>query len=396
MSGQIEIIYAGRLSQGSVSHRFGGNLKHYSFRRGVPFRVPRALAEKLAKKPQYIVGALPFTRFHEDYDFGALLVRRFGALGDLIMLRAVVAALKKAVPQFWYGLTTQSRYAKVFQHDTVFEEVVEDTVVPRLPYLGELYLDGVVEVDHSGDPLSHVHRVKLFWEHLVKDLNLKLPTELDWDIPIGSANVGFANDWLAKRDLAREDRVRPLVGVQVRGSGKMKTLPPKEVVKLVGKLLHEDYDVLLIDQQPNTHLATLKGVYEAPGRSVLDVVALMKNLDAVICMDSGVLWLAHVAKLPTICLMGPTRPEERISLHPLYRDGLVTAVMMNDLVRLPGRTGCPACFENAKACSYTYACINQVSVDEYYGQISEDLRVFTQGRREGYANRDRDMSEVQV
>jgi len=276
-------------------------------------------------------------------------------------------------------------------------EVVRDDRRPARGFLGELYLDGVVEVDHSGDPLSQTHRVKLFWEHLVGDSGLTLPAELDWDIPIGPASERFARNWMRSRGLSRDERVRPLVGVQVRGSGAMKTLPPAEVSDLVNRLLAEDYDVLLIDHGANP-LAARERVYQAPGRKVLDVVALMKELDAVICTDSGVLWLAHVAKIPTVCIMGPTRPEERISMHPLYREGLVTAVCLNELLVLPGKKkpGCPACFENAKACSHTFACINAVSVDRFYGQISGDLGKFTLGRRETYAANSRKMSEVPV
>ena len=384
----VEVIYAGRLHRGRIG--LCKDQRYVDFKRGVPFRVSRELADVLRKKPEWVVGAQPFARFHEEHGHGFLLVRRFGALGDLIMLRAVMGAMRKAFPMFFYGLQCQPRHVGIFKHDPLWLEVVGDNTRARHDYLGELYMDGVVEVDHTGEEESRTHRVNLFWRHLVKDFEQNIVRELDWDIPLGADSYEFAETWLAERGLMREQRVRPLVALQVKGSGPVKTLPLPEIKNLLNMLVQRDFDVILIDQQSHPELLTERGrIFEVPGRTVLEVTALMKYLDTVLCMDSGVLWLAHIAKVPTLLFLGPTRPEERISMHPLYEEGLAAAVRMNEYVTVPPRKtpGCQSCFENAKECGYKYLCMNSVPVSRLEDEIFTLLDRFTGPRRGGYERR---------
>jgi ADP-heptose:LPS heptosyltransferase len=68
-------------------------------------------------------------------------------------------------------------------------------------------------------------------------------------------------------------------------------------------------------------------------------------------MDSGILWLAHVASCPVLTLLGPTREEERVSLHPLYPEKAKS-------INIANMIGCTPCFETKARCGGKVNCMN--------------------------------------
>lgn len=324
------------------------NRRRFIFPFGKTVKVPDAFAERL-------LGTLEFVR--ED-DFGRpvvdcheqgskLLFRRWGAMGDLLMFRAAVSAFLR-FHDYDVVLRCQERFKDLFVEDPLWEGVHAIGVGPNHPCDGAVTFDQVAEADHRG---IKTHRVSLFLKAMTKEPITLTPE--DWRLPIPKAAHAWVKRHLRARGLLREQRGdMPLIGVHTRGSGSMKSLPREAGQMLVKRLREAGRLVMLLepDSREAKHYMVDDEVFEMAGRDALHGISLIEHLDLLICMDSGPLWMAHCANCPILAILGPTRPEERISLHPRYPQ-LAEAVCLNQLI------GCEACFEAARACNGAYRCM---------------------------------------
>jgi ADP-heptose:LPS heptosyltransferase len=83
-------------------------------------------------------------------------------------------------------------------------------------------------------------------------------------------------------------------------------------------------------------------------------------------MDSGMLWMAHAASCPVLVLLGPTREEERVSLHPLYPEK-AKSISIAEMI------GCQACFETQKFCKRNISCMKDFNEDQLLETIKSKL-----------------------
>lgn len=348
--------------------------KYYVFNNRVPRSVPDELAERLLRQDDFLlaedVGRCVADRLPSG---GTVLCRRWGAIGDLLMLRATASAFVREHPSYTLQLRTEDRFEYLFAGDPVWEvrhrgrrrTGADDKLwgpgvePPKHPDPDlNFSFDQVAEQDHRG---VQKHRVDLFAEAMV-NRTLKIRPE-DWQIPVSALAADYVAAWLGKRALNRDARTRPLVGLQVRGSGKMKSIPEGQVKKLAAELAAEA-DVVLIEHDPRqvweaAGSPTSGRVFAMPGRDALHAIELLRAVDLCVCFDSGVLWMAHCAAAPVLCIMGPTRPEQRLSYHPGYPEK-AQAFLMNEIVELKkGEKGCPACFEAAERCRQKFSCMQE-------------------------------------
>lgn len=298
---------------------------------------------------------------------GHLLMRRWGAMGDLLMLRASVAAFCRVHPEFTFTIRCQVRFKHLFVHDDLWAGVI-GMGDPRdaTEFTGIAMMDQVAEADHRG---VEAHRSELFLrklDGLEHEIEL---TAADWEMPIPSPVVKWVADRLCRQGLQRQDRNRPLIAVQVRGSGEMKSLPLQVAKRLIQRMVVVG-DVILIenDSKVADECSVSDQVFTMPGRDVLHGIELLKNCDVAVTMDSGPLWMAHSALCPVVAILGPTRPAQRTSMHPVRAE----AVALNELI------DCPACFERADACNHKYTCMRDqpnwdVVVDLIAGRVEAIL-----------------------
>jgi hypothetical protein len=348
----IEIAYIGGRNKVEIPHR----KQMVKFENRKPRFVPDDLAMKLVRQDNFVL-AEDLVRTLEELmpEGGLVLARRWGAVGDLIMLRAAISAFTRHNGAFRFILKCHDRYAPLFKRDRLWVRPKEqpDPILGTPPLeekASPFSFDQIAEQDHRGVQES---RVDLFLRAMT---NAKLDVRReDWDIPTSEAAKKYVAGWLEKRGLG-PGRARKLVALQVRGSGKMKSLP-REQVQAIAKALTEHADVVLIEPNVSETFAG-DGIHSMPGRDAMHSVELLRHVDLCICYDSGVLWMAHVAAAPVLCIMGPTRPEQRLTYHPLYPDK-VRAVLLNQVVELKGKVGCAPCFEAAEACQKSYACMQK-------------------------------------
>ena len=327
------------------------------FERGVPRRVRSGLAKLLQKKPQWVVGdRYPLAQLIGDSrEPIRILIRRFGALGDLIMLRAVVHSFTKLFPWVSFGLRCEDRHLAIFKNDPLWIEKLGYSDNCEIEYSGTIILDGIAEVDHSRRAEEQVHRVDLFTRFLLKGVDM-IGKKLDitWHLPIGYEDRTWVQKWMISQKIARHQLDgSPLIALQMRGSGEMKSLPESHVRELALNLAEYGHVVLLDPDNYYEDLLQKSNKIHQPQTDVLKIASILEYVDCCVTMDSGILWICHCTKTPVVCLLGPTRPSERITLHPLYKDGLARTIELNEIIH------CPPCFETANRCSWRYDCLRQ-------------------------------------
>jgi ADP-heptose:LPS heptosyltransferase len=264
-------------------------------------------------------------------DASRYYLRRQYSLGDVLMIAPVIRHLRKM------GLDaimrTSIKYLQIFNGLQIPTEVIERKLDFSVP---GIILDGTVERDHEIPRWHKKHRVHIYMEVL----GLKeRPREVDWSCDLkrfGDPPGDFFN--------------KPYFVFQWAGSTYKKQLPEKTASYLIKKMTNEGMRIAVLGKLPKT-------VKENEAVSIISHQANMAHLFPIIgkaqfliTMDSAPLWISHFVKVPTIALLGPSRPQERLSLHPLYPKH-ANAIQLNKEI------GCPACFEQAKACSDSMKCL---------------------------------------
>lgn len=341
---RTEIVYVG--DRDSVGKEFAR--ARYTFFQGKPVPVPDDFAETLMASGDFILAAEAIKTIDQRFPGKAsVMFRRWGALGDLIMFRAACAAYRRLRPDISIALRCGSSSAGVFDHDPLWEKVLVNGGMREYPHVASF--DQVAEADHRG---VTKHRCTLFLERMTSQPITILPE--DWIIPAHPGVEEWVNRHVSAFGIDRRSRRVPLVAVQVRGSGAVKTLPTDAMRSILLRLADE-YNVILIENSHETarQFAIRDNIFTMPGRDPLHTIALLRHhVDLALVMDSGALWMAHSAPCKTVAILGPTRPSERMSMHPMG-DRAVGWVLLNELIN------CPACFEAAAACKRKFSCMRE-------------------------------------
>lgn len=244
-------------------------------------------------------------------------IQRTFALGDMLMLVPVVRYLRT------FGYDPRIRTSDLFKEILTYLGIlVELTERPHLGGFG-IVLDGTIERDHRDRSLSYFHRVHIY----LKALGVKeLPEKVDWSCDLSQ---------LPKIDVGDG----PYIAFQDSGSTPVKRLQSDSVRYIYEGFKKEGVKVISISDTIGKHLP-----------SALHLFALIAKAKCLISMDSGPLWISHFTKTPVVCIFGPTRPKERLTLHPLYPEGVVG-------VELSKEIKCKPCFEHAEKCGDRIDCL---------------------------------------
>ena len=212
-------------------------------------------------------------------------------------------------------------------------------------------LDYLVERDHIYKNLQTLHRCEL----LFKAIGVEMPETLDWSMDLSElpkAPVDF-NDYVV---------------VQFKGSGVKKSLSDPAISVLLDKFAESGVNTVVVGEKtqgipPSNLISFLDRTLSLP-----NLFSAIAHAKALICMDSGPLWISHFVSTPVICIMGPTRPSERLSLHPLYPEGAL-AVRLNEEIE------CESCFEMAEACKRRIDCLH-IEPEKIWDRLEPALMKF--------------------
>ena len=136
-----------------------------NFERCVWKDVPDIIAQELIKGNFFISEKdVQFNKTLFDKKNKNLAIKRFGALGDLIMLLPVIRYINRKAERIVFTLITSECYINIFKPETeTFRDVISLTKYKKQDYDRILYLDGVLEKDHSlTNSERMIHRTKLY------------------------------------------------------------------------------------------------------------------------------------------------------------------------------------------------------------------------------------------
>jgi ADP-heptose:LPS heptosyltransferase len=287
--------------------------------------LPEEMARRLRGVPATIQPVGSVVDLLQKQPAAGVRLVRFGGLGDVCMLLPVVRALQATFPTAQF--TIETNYDDLFAADPTLRR-------RPMPASRRILLDDWLELDHTGDPVySHVPRIDLYG----RALGIALEPPVSWDLQLDEDDERVAAELV-------QTSARTTIAVQLKGHAPHRSLGPQLIGPLVDALRPLGRLVLLDDDR--TFGPTGDGIVNLAGKTTpRQAIAVLKRCDAALTMESGVFWLAHIAKVPTVCLFGPTRPSERITHHPRYPHG-VKAVVMNDLLT----PHCPPCWGNGSHC----------------------------------------------
>lgn len=285
-----------------------------------------------------------------------ITIHREYALGDLIQVIAAARLIKKRynIDEIW--IITNERF--VDDLNFCFSDIKfmtnEVLIHSSLDFGFVFTIDGILERDHSlQNKENHKHRIEILLNYF--NITEFDKSELDWSLKI-------------KGDIVMPElkHDKKIIGFQLRGSGFMKTLPSQMVKDIITELTKKYY-VALIDQDKDkgfegTNILNFCGKFRTS-----QVIELLRRCDLCFTMDSGVLWMAHVANCPTITFLGSTREEERITLHPQYPDKAKA-------IDLTKYVGCEPCFETRVRCKGAINCMNKVNYDMISVELLEKVK----------------------
>lgn len=285
-----------------------------------------------------------------------ITIHREYALGDLLQVIAVARLIKKRynIGEIW--IITNERFVDDLNY--CFKDIkfmsAEVLINSSYEFGFTFTIDGILERDHSlQNTENSKHRVEILLNYF--NITEFTKEELDWSLNLRGGLV-----------MPQLKTDKKIIGVQIRGSGFMKTLKPDMVRRIVEELAKDHY-VALIDQDADKgfegkNILNLCGKLKTP-----QVIELLRRCSLCLTMDSGVLWMAHVANCPTITFLGSTREAERISLHPQYPEKA-------KCIDLTKYVGCSPCFETRARCKGAVNCMNRVNYDMISVELFEKVK----------------------
>lgn len=306
----------------------------------------------------------PFEPFNLDdlHNQPVVTFIRTYALGDVIQLIPVVRKLKKFYNIGRVYILTPENYFRPLSHlytDITFmvPTVIDGGIRDRLGIV--FNLDYCLELDHNPDNSeSRKHRVQNYLEIF----NVSDVSDVEWK----TDKLSFKSLY-SKIDLD-DDKSMKKIALQLRGSSQVKTLPHNYMKQLASKLA-EKYQVILLDYDKNYGFNGTNIINACGKLDIYECVALLSKMECCICMDSGILWLAHSANCPVVTILGPTRESERLSLHPLYPDKARSINIAKDMI------GCEPCFETRENCKGAINCMRNFNWEELNSKIFEQLNL---------------------
>lgn len=373
----ISVCYVGDFTEIQVRFR-GHNPMNVTLIRGVPKVIGAAQAHHFLNKPspQFIIEHIgPDNRPVGDYSH--ILVRRSGALGDVISTHAALYALKiKYGDKLRITYQVALQYAYLFEGHPIYDRVIAWNTDDAERTAKLLHIDGIVsldrlfETDHlpNGPRDSRIDRTwktlgKLNFPWFQTDFSDLTP---DFSLQIPETDRKQAFDWLHRQKLDRDSRTVPLIAVAGASITDARTPHPGAVRRMLDEILAKGYYVYMVDGS-STQNWNEPRIVTLAGCSVRTSLAIMEHCDVAVTPDSGSMWMAHTVPMPLLVVLGPTPPETKCNYHPLGGVGAVKVIQTNKWI------DCPACYEYAAACDFKYACMKQVDHERFANEAMKAI-----------------------
>jgi heptosyltransferase-2 len=276
-----------------------------------------------------------------------ILVNKFWALGDSIVLLPTLQALKKQFPQAELHVLAHPRNKVVFEGQPFIDSIVDFSFFNIIKSIGKydvcidaepaLNVSAVVAFMTSKYAIGFNHGIRsrlyngtvLFnkEQHMVQNyldcariLGVKSDLEKLIPLVISSEEKKFVSDYMKKNSLSNKDFI-VCIAPGVAESVKYRMWPIENVAKLADMLVKKHKaKIVLVDSKMNEGVIqqiqslmkekSINAVPEFGSFSKIKMTAeLMKNCSVVISNDSGPMHVAACMGAKTIGLFGPNRPS---------------------------------------------------------------------------------------
>ena len=286
----------------------------------------------------------PPLKYFEERGIPEFFLQRTFSLGDILQLVPVARYLRTLGWKVW--IRTIAKYVPLLRllgEDVLFTENATD-----MP--GVLF-DNEVERDHYDPALQKMHRVHIY----ARALGLKeLPKEWDWAFD--------------PEKFPHVETPEKYIMFQGRGATVYRGLPNVVIEATLESLVEKGVKVVYIGEQTSLDVPESVTLFYQK-LSLPELFSWMFKAAAVVSCDSSPLWISHYTCTPVVAMLGPSRPTERIVLHPLFPEGAV-CIRLNEWIK------CESCFEEAEVCEGTFKCLLNVDTDRAVSEITENVMKF--------------------
>lgn len=285
-----------------------------------------------------------------------ILLIRFSSIGDIVLTTPVIRCIRKQLPDAELHVLTKSAYQSIYASNPFINRVFEsnDNLKEIIALLRKERYDFVVDLHKNWRSLRVRMALQCPSSSFPKlDFRKFLYTKLKMGtLPpvhivdryfkavarLGVRNDGEGLDYFIDRkdEVALEDL--PLsfrdgfVAVVIGGQHATKILPTNQVVEVCQSLR---YPVILLggreDASRGEHIAQQVGreVFNSCGKLTLGQSAsLLKQADAVLTNDTGLMHIAAALRKPIVSVWGNTVPE--FGMVPYYPQGMSSAVIVEN------------------------------------------------------------------
>lgn len=342
-----------------------------------------------------------------------ILILRFSAMGDVLLLVPVLKSLTAAHPQVSVTLVTRPRFASFFagiDGVKVFEADVDYTYNGMLG-LRDLFRALLRKGDYDVviDMHDHIRTIvlrsmfKLFGSRVIvfdkgrkekKELTRKenkvvspLPhtvlrykkafEKAGFSFPLLNApyllptdeSIAFVKEWLVKNNLEKKEK---WIGIAPFALHQTKIWPVNNYIALIETLTgHGDYKFFLFGggKKEMGFFFQLKErfpeqcIVVAEQMKIRDEIALMQYLDLMICLDSSNMHLSALAGVPLLSIWGGTHPDA--GFGPFGKDA-------SDILQISrDELYCRPCSVYGKETCHRgdFACLNRITVQKVAAEV---------------------------
>lgn len=376
--GEIEygVVYVGGFEK--ITAAFPHKNIFIDFTRGVARTLPESVVNLFAPSKDWFIGepGILFERFTKGR---SILVRRSVALGDTIAVHGAMNGIMSSFPgRYEITLQVDPQYMGLFKHHLAYKDVIPNSaLVNRLKIDRFLTFDNVLEWDHvQGGPRNNRTDRALSIFCAGEETMLK-EVKPDFALTIPEETKG----WVLRNFVEKRVRLdRPIIAVAARAVQKPRNMADGYVKEFTERLVGAlDCDVLVVEPEPSQSWEG-NHIHRFPRADAVQALALIDAADVACSMDSGAMWLAHCTTppKPVLVWLGPTPHETKLNRHPLYPDGVRWLAMNEwfDEFHQDGdpKPGCPACYEAAVRCNYTYACVKRPDKERFIAESIKAVR----------------------
>lgn len=283
------------------------------------------------------------------YNADTVVFKRTYAVGDILMAIPVIRQMQKHY-NIKNVILEYGRDCKCYALQTeMFDDIL---LTKKYNAKYDFYINlenGVLEQDHNLklNKMSYP-RFKIYQEYL----GLPYDTDLDFHFNEDKSNMLF------------DETNDKCIALALTSGTKQRSLNLGFVPYLVKYINMLGYKAYIVDKDIHKN-DDYNAVYASGKTNVQQAITNLKYCKAIITIDTGSLWFAHYAKIPTLVIAGSTYAQQKkLFYHPLYNDNKTACIDMRKYCKCDKDCGGKASF-----CHGNAPCLNEFN----YGILLKDI-----------------------